>query len=57
MLFLMLKFNVPIKIPVVFDNGLNYDCHFIMKELANDFSGNLNVLEKILKNTKPFLFQ
>ena len=37
MLFLMLKFNVPIKIPVVFDNGLNYDCHFIMKELANDF--------------------
>ena len=32
-----LNFNVPIKIPVVFHNVSNYDCHFIIKELANEF--------------------
>ena len=32
-----LNFNVPIKIPVVFCNVSNYDCHFIIKELANEF--------------------
>ena len=26
-----LKFNVPNEIPVVFHNGLNYNCHFITK--------------------------
>ena len=30
-----LKLNVPNEIPVVFDNGSNYDYHFIIKELAN----------------------
>ena len=32
-----LKFNVSNKIPVVFHNGSNYDYHFIIKELANEF--------------------
>ena len=32
-----LKFNVPSEIPEVFHNGSNYDYHFIIKELANEF--------------------
>ena len=34
-----LKFNMPNEIPVVFHNGSNYDYHFIIKELANEFEG------------------
>ena len=34
-----LKFNVPNEIPVVFHNGSNYNYHFIIKELANEFEG------------------
>ena len=34
-----LKFNLPNEILVVFDNGSNYDYHFIIKELANEFKG------------------
>ena len=34
-----LKFNVPNEIPVVFHNSSNYDHHFIIKELANEFEG------------------
>ena len=30
-----LKFNMPNKIPAVFQNGSIYDYHFIIKELAN----------------------
>ena len=32
-----LKYSVPKKIPIVFDNGSNYDYRFIMKELAEEF--------------------
>ena len=32
------------KIPVVFYNGWNYDYHFIIKKLANEFKGELNCL-------------
>ena len=32
-----LKFNVPNEIPVVFHNGSNYDYHFIIEELENEF--------------------
>ena len=28
-----------IEIPVVFDNRSNYDDHFVIKELANEFAG------------------
>ena len=34
-----LKFNVPNEIPVVFHNSSNYDHHFIIQELANEFEG------------------
>ena len=39
-----LKFNIPNKIPVVFDRGSNYDYHFIIKELANGFGGQFGCL-------------
>ena len=32
-----LKYIVPKKIPIVFHNGSNYDYHFIIKELAEEF--------------------
>ena len=32
-----LKYSVPKKVPVVFHNGSNYDYHFIIKELVEEF--------------------
>ena len=32
-----LKCGVTKEIPIVFHNGLNYDYHFIIKELAEEF--------------------
>ena len=37
-----MQHNVPNEIPAVFHKGSNYDHHFIIKELANKFEGNLN---------------
>ena len=37
--------SVPKIIPIVFHNGSNYDYHFIIKELAEEFE------QKTLKNT------
>ena len=31
-----LKYSVPKEIPIAFHNGSNYDCHFIIKELAEE---------------------
>ena len=39
-----LKFNALNEIPVVFHNGSNYDHHFIIKELANEFEGKFKHL-------------
>ena len=39
-----LKFNIPNKIPAVFHNGSNQNHHFIMKELAIKFKGQLECL-------------
>ena len=39
-----LKFTVPNEIPVFFHNGSNYDYHFIIKELANEFEGQFEFL-------------
>ena len=36
-----LKYSIPKKIPVAFHNGSNYDYHFIIKELAEEFKNNL----------------
>ena len=48
---------MPNEIPVVFYNGSNYDYHFVIKELANEFEDNSNVLEKRQKSKKLFPFQ
>ena len=45
-----LKFQMPNEIPVVYHNVSNYDYQMSLK-------GNLNILEKIKKSTKSFLFQ
>ena len=39
-----LKFNVPNEIPVVFHSVSNYDYHFIIKELTNEFEGQFECL-------------
>ena len=49
-----LKFNVPNEIPVVFHNGSNYDYHFIIKELANEFEGQFECLEENKEKYKTF---
>ena len=35
-----LKYSVPKRIPIVFHNGSNYDYHFFIKELAEEFKNN-----------------
>ena len=42
---------MPKKIPIVFHNGSNYDYHFVMKKLPEEYQNNLSVLENTLKNT------
>ena len=39
-----LKYKTPKEIPVVFHNGSTYDYHFIIKELAEEFEGELECL-------------
>ena len=39
-----LKYRVPRKIPIVFHNGCNYDYHFIIKELAEEFKKQFTCL-------------
>ena len=39
-----LKYSVPNKIPIVFHNGSNYDYHFIIKELAEEFKQRFTCL-------------
>ena len=33
----ILKYSAPEKIPIVFQNGSNYNYHFIIKELSEEF--------------------
>ena len=51
----ILRFNVPNEIQVVFHSGSNYDYHFIIKELSNDFEGQFECLEELQKSTITFL--
>ena len=41
-----LKYSIPMKILLTFHNGSNYDYHVIVKELAKEFKGEFNCLEK-----------
>ena len=45
---------MPNEIPVVFHNGSNYDYHFIVKELANEFEGQFECLEENKEKYKTF---
>ena len=49
-----LKCSMPKEILVVFDNGSNYDYHFIIKELAKDFEGKFNCLGENIEKYKIF---
>ena len=40
--------------PVVFQNGSNYDYHFIIRELANEFEGQFECLEENTEKHKTF---
>ena len=52
-----LKFNVLNKITAVIHNGSNYDYHFIIKELVNEFVGQFECLGKKTEKYKFSLFQ
>ena len=49
-----LKFNAHSEILVVFHNGSNYDCHFIIKESANEFKERFECLRKNIEKYKTF---
>ena len=49
-----LKFSVPNEIPTVFHNVSNYDYHFIIKELANEFEGRFECLGENTEKYKTF---
>ena len=46
-----LKYNLPKKVPIVFNNGSNYEYNFIIKESAEDFKKQFNCLEE---NTEKY---
>ena len=52
-----LKYSVPKQIPVVFHNGSNYDYHFIIEELSEEFEKQFTCLgentEKYITFTVP----
>ena len=48
-----LRSKTPIEIPLVFHNGSTYDYHFIIKELAEKFEGQL--FECLGENTEKYI--
>ena len=47
-----LKYSAPERIPIVFHNGSNYDYHFIVKELAEEFKTQFTCLRE---NTEIYI--
>ena len=47
-----LRYKIPTNIPVIFHNGLTYDYHFTIKELASEFEGNF---ECFGENTEKYI--
>ena len=45
---------MPNEIHIVFHNGPNYDYHFIIKELENEFEGKFVCLGENTEKYKPF---
>ena len=50
-----LHYKVPQEIPVKFHNGSEYDYHFIIKELAEEFKGEFECLGENTENYITFL--
>ena len=50
----LIRFNVPNKIPVVFHNGSIYEYHFIIIELADEFEGQFEWFEENTENYQTF---
>ena len=49
-----LRYKTPKKIPLVIHNGFKYDYHFIIKEVAKEFEGQLEALVKIIEKKYNF---
>ena len=49
-----LKIYVPNEIPIFFHSGSNYDYHFIINELGNDFDGKFECLGENREKYKTF---
>ena len=49
---MQLRYKVPKKILVVVHNGSTYECHFIIKQLAEDFKGQFECLGE---NTEKYI--
>ena len=47
-----LEYGIPIQITVLFHNGSNYDYHFVIKKLVEEFEGQFPCSRE-----KPFQFQ
>ena len=40
-----LRYKITKEIPVVYHNGSTYDCHFIIKKLAEEFEGQIEKIQ------------
>ena len=47
-----LRYNIPKKIPIVFNNGSTYDYHFVIKMLLEEFKGEFECLGE---NTEKYI--
>ena len=47
-----LRYKIPKNIPLIFHNGSTYDYHFVIKELACEFEGNIECLGE---NTEKYI--
>ena len=47
-----LRYKMPKKIPIIFNNGTTYDYQFIIRELVKEFEGNFECLGK---NTEKYI--
>ena len=52
-----LRYKMPKEIPMVFHNGSNFDYHFIITKLAEEFGGQLKCLGENTEKYKPFQCQ
>ena len=50
-----LKYSILKKSPIVFHNGSNYDYHFIIKELAEEFKKQFTCLEESTEKYITFM--